>query len=129
MLYDFLDGSKLFRGTVRKEDRSLMNVPFVTPSKEQDADVVMLLYKETDTPDSRRVLFIAKNKEGEQGKIYLAFDGAHQSFAPLSGQAYMNKLKNDAQRKKAERREETRKAQVNGQVRFAEVPESGDEPF
>ena len=57
------------------------------------------------------------------------FDGAHQSFAPLSGQAYMNKLKNDAQRKKAERREETRKAQVNGQVRFAEVPESGDEPF
>ena len=30
MLYDFLDNSKLFRGTVVKEDRSLMNVPFVT---------------------------------------------------------------------------------------------------
>ena len=40
VLYDFLDSSKLFRGAVRKEDRSLMNVPFVTPSKEQDADVV-----------------------------------------------------------------------------------------
>ncbi len=40
ILYDFLDESKLFSGTVRKEDRSLMNVPFVTPSKEQDADVV-----------------------------------------------------------------------------------------
>ena len=30
ILYDFLDQSKLFKGTVRKEDRSLMNVPFVT---------------------------------------------------------------------------------------------------
>ena len=30
ILYDFLDESKLFKGTVRKEDRSLMNVPFVT---------------------------------------------------------------------------------------------------
>ena len=40
ILYDFLDGSKLFTGSVVKEDRSLMNVPFVTPSKEQDAEVV-----------------------------------------------------------------------------------------
>ena len=40
VLYDFLDQSKLFRGTVAKEDRSLMNVPFATPSKEQDAEVV-----------------------------------------------------------------------------------------
>ncbi|MBQ5953947.1 MAG: 3-phosphoserine/phosphohydroxythreonine transaminase [Lachnospiraceae bacterium] len=40
VLYDFLDSSKLFTGAVRKEDRSLMNVPFVTPSKEMDADVV-----------------------------------------------------------------------------------------
>ena len=30
ILYDFLDNSKMFKGTVRKEDRSLMNVPFVT---------------------------------------------------------------------------------------------------
>ncbi|MBR0163778.1 MAG: 3-phosphoserine/phosphohydroxythreonine transaminase [Lachnospiraceae bacterium] len=34
ILYDYLDNSKLFRGTVRKEDRSLMNVPFVTDSDE-----------------------------------------------------------------------------------------------
>ena len=40
ILYDFLDHSHLFTGAVRKEDRSLMNVPFVTPSKEQDAAVV-----------------------------------------------------------------------------------------
>ena len=37
ILYDFLDRSKLFHGTVRKEDRSLMNVPFVTGSEELDA--------------------------------------------------------------------------------------------
>ena len=40
MLYDYLDHSKLFRGTVVKEDRSLMNVPFVTGSQEKDAAFV-----------------------------------------------------------------------------------------
>lgn len=39
-LYDFLDNSKMFKGTVVKEDRSLMNVPFVTASAEIDAEVV-----------------------------------------------------------------------------------------
>ncbi|MCU6736674.1 3-phosphoserine/phosphohydroxythreonine transaminase [Diplocloster agilis] len=40
ILYDFLDQSKLFKGTVRKEDRSLMNVPFVTGKEELDAKFV-----------------------------------------------------------------------------------------
>ena len=40
ILYDFLDESKLFCGTVRKEDRSLMNVPFVTGNEELDAKFV-----------------------------------------------------------------------------------------
>lgn len=40
ILYDFLDGSKLFKGTVVPEDRSLMNVPFVTGSEELDAKFV-----------------------------------------------------------------------------------------
>ena len=40
ILYDFLDSSKLFRGTVRKEDRSLMNVPFVTGDADLDAKFV-----------------------------------------------------------------------------------------
>ena len=40
VLYDFLDESKMFRGTVDKEFRSLMNVPFVTESAELDAEVV-----------------------------------------------------------------------------------------
>lgn len=40
VLYEFLDRSKMFNGTVDKEFRSLMNVPFVTASKELDAEVV-----------------------------------------------------------------------------------------
>lgn len=40
LLYDYLDESRLFSGTVRKEDRSLMNVPFITGSKELDAKFV-----------------------------------------------------------------------------------------
>ena len=40
LLYDFLDQSTLFSGTVRKEDRSLMNVPFVTGDADLDAAFV-----------------------------------------------------------------------------------------
>ena len=40
ILYDYLDASELFKGTVRREDRSLMNVPFVTGDKELDAEFV-----------------------------------------------------------------------------------------
>ena len=40
ILYDFLDQSELFKGTVVKEDRSLMNVPFVTGDKDLDAKFV-----------------------------------------------------------------------------------------
>ena len=38
ILYDYLDGSKLFHGTVEKKDRSMMNVPFVTGNKDLDAE-------------------------------------------------------------------------------------------
>ena len=40
ILYDFLDQSKLFKGTVVPKDRSLMNVPFVTGNEELDAKFV-----------------------------------------------------------------------------------------
>ena len=40
ILYDFLDNSKMFHGTVVPEDRSLMNVPFVTGNEELDAAFV-----------------------------------------------------------------------------------------
>ncbi|MEZ4358199.1 MAG: 3-phosphoserine/phosphohydroxythreonine transaminase [Eubacteriales bacterium] len=40
MLYDFLDESKLFKGTVRKEDRSLMNIPFITGNADIDKQFI-----------------------------------------------------------------------------------------
>ncbi len=40
VLYDFLDNSKLFKGTVEKDSRSLMNVPFVTGDSDLDAKFV-----------------------------------------------------------------------------------------
>ena len=49
---------------------------------EQDADAIMLIYLEDSTrpEESRRVLKIAKNKEGTRGRIYLVFDGQYQRF-------------------------------------------------
>ena len=40
LLYNFLDNSKMFKGTAQKEDRSLMNVPFVTGDDELDAKFI-----------------------------------------------------------------------------------------
>lgn len=40
ILYDFLDSSRLFHGTVEEEYRSLMNVPFVTGNSELDAKFI-----------------------------------------------------------------------------------------
>ena len=40
VLYNYLDGSKLFKGTVEKKDRSLMNIPFVTGNDEIDAKFI-----------------------------------------------------------------------------------------
>ncbi len=40
ILYDFLDQSKLFKGTVEKNSRSLMNVPFVTGDADLDAKFI-----------------------------------------------------------------------------------------
>jgi len=40
ILYDYLDNSEMFRGTVEKEDRSLMNIPFVTGDDELNAKFI-----------------------------------------------------------------------------------------
>ncbi len=40
LLYNFLDNSKMFKGTAAKEDRSIMNVPFVTGNEELDAKFI-----------------------------------------------------------------------------------------
>ena len=39
-IYDYLDSSELFRGTVAKEDRSLMNIPFVTGDPDLDKEFI-----------------------------------------------------------------------------------------
>lgn len=102
-----------------------------TGQLEQDADAVMLLYRPKPggdfDPDKTRVLKIAKQKEGRLGKWPLAFDGSHQSFAPMAGpdgQALMRKMADKARQVKSARR-----AQVRGQVQFEEIPETGDEPL
>lgn len=60
---------------------------------EQDADVVLLLYKEDPTaPDSRRNLDFAKNKDGRAGiGISLVFDGDNQRFMRPSGRMMAEK--------------------------------------
>lgn len=49
---------------------------------EQDADAIMLLFleKPSEPDESRRVLKVAKNKEGIRGRFYLVFDGQYQRF-------------------------------------------------
>lgn len=46
ILYDYLDASKLFKGTVRKDSRSLMNVPFITGDAELDAEFISVADRE-----------------------------------------------------------------------------------
>lgn len=50
---------------------------------EQDADAILLVYRENpNDKKSRRIIKVAKNKEGEAGGVItMAFDGAHQRFA------------------------------------------------
>ena len=83
---------------------------------EQDADVIMLLYKEEDTPNARRVLKIAKNKEGEVGVDYLAFDGRHQTFRESVVDAPAPRSRREPEYK---------------QVEFRELPQGqdDDDPF
>ncbi|MEG1049224.1 MAG: DnaB-like helicase C-terminal domain-containing protein, partial [Oscillospiraceae bacterium] len=55
-------------------------------SIEQDADVVLFLYREAyysqdpDVDQNRAECIIAKNRHGEVGKVYLGWDGAHTRF-------------------------------------------------
>ena len=52
---------------------------------EQDADVIMMLQlHKRSQPTGLRRLYVTKNKEGQLSKMYLAFDGAHQTFSKSS---------------------------------------------
>ena len=77
VLYDFLDQSKFFRGLVDKKDRSLMNVPFVTPSKELDAEAAQAakaagfdnLRGHRSTGGLRASIYNAMPKEGVEALV------------------------------------------------------------
>lgn len=82
---------------------------------EQDADVIMLLYREEpEAANSRRVLKIAKNKEGEIGQMFLCFDGAIQRFRKSAIDAPAPK-----------RRKESEYKQIN----FSDLPTDESVPF
>ena len=90
---------------------------------EQDADVAFILYpSDPDDNYSTRILKIAKNKEGEKAKIEFDFDGATQTMRvhePTKGEKYREVRKAIAEAGK----------NCVGQVKFAEIKESGDLPF
>ena len=90
---------------------------------EQDADVAFILYpSDPDNNYSTRILKIAKNKEGEKEKIEFDFDGATQTMRvhePTKGEKYREVRKAIAEAGK----------NCVGQVKFAEIKESGDLPF
>lgn len=87
---------------------------------EQDADVVMLLYRESpDDPQSRRILTVEKNKEGEVGKLYLNFDGETQTF-----RAYVT-LTPPPQRGRRDNDDDP----VDQQVSFRELQDDEPVPF
>lgn len=98
---------------------------------EQDADTIMLLYRETpDDPMSRRVLKVAKNKEGVIGKIYLDFDGATQSFSESDNTREVAQHYQDEGRK-AKQSARLQREQDRGQVKLTEITggDNGDLPF
>ena len=90
---------------------------------EQDADVAFILYpSDPDDNYSTRILKIAKNKEGEKAKIEFDFDGSTQTMRvhePTKGEKYREARKAIAEAGK----------NCVGQVKFAEIKESGDLPF
>ena len=98
---------------------------------EQDADVAMLLYQE-DPNDyrSRRVLKIAKNKDGERARMLLDFNGATQTFSPAQptrAESYAAVQKAYAEA----RREAAAKDRIPGQAVFEDLPNDagGKLPF
>lgn len=88
---------------------------------EQDADAVMLLYKEnSEDPVSRRCLKVAKNKEGVSGGILLLhFDGSRQHFSPVENTS-------QAAKKYAAHGKAVKQANRSRQTSFYEMP-SDDE--
>ena len=91
ILYDFLDQSKLFKGTVEPKDRSLMNVPFVTGNeeldkqfvKEAEAEGLVSLKGHRSVGGMRASIYNAMPKEGVEKLVAFMkkFEEAHAEEA------------------------------------------------
>lgn len=102
---------------------------------EQDADMILLLFRPgpgekgpDGTPlsdEEHRLLKIAKNKEGRWGTWTLYFDGAKQTFSPVTDKfGVMRRFQAEGRKAKAKNR------QTPGQVEFKEIPGGADDlPF
>ena len=94
---------------------------------EQDADTIMLLYKENpDDLHSRRVLKVAKNKEGTIGKIYLDFNGSTQTFTEADSTKEVVKHFQEEGRKA---KQANKRQQTPGQFVMEEVHDGEPLPF
>ena len=88
IFYDFLDSSKLFKGTVVPEDRSLMNIPFVTGNADLDAEVIAYtkkagfenLKRHKSVGGLRASVYNAMPKEGVEALVACLkqFEAEHQ---------------------------------------------------
>jgi len=92
---------------------------------EQDADAVMLLYKEKpNDPVSRRCLKVAKNKDGEAGGILLLeFDGKKQRFVPVENPS--TQARYYVEKGKAIKQQN----HIKQTSMFYELPDSDDDPW
>ena len=91
ILYDFLDQSRLFKGTVEPKDRSLMNVPFVTGNeeldkqfvKEAEAEGLVSLKGHRSVGGMRASIYNAMPKEGVEKLVAFMkkFEEAHAEEA------------------------------------------------
>ena len=114
-----------------------------TGQLEQDADVILLLYKpklgteidgvEVD-PDESRILKLAKQKEGPLKSWLMHFDGSKQRMSIMAGpdgQAVMRHFAEKAKARKAKdaAKKTKRGDPVPGQVKWSEVEDDGTMPF
>ena len=114
-----------------------------TGQLEQDADIILLLYKpkpgteidgvEVD-PEESRILKLAKQKEGPLKSWLMHFDGKKQRISIMSGPDGQAVMRHFAEKAKARKAKEAGKnakrgAPVPGQVKLEEVEDDGTMPF
>ena len=87
---------------------------------EQDADAILLLYLENEkTPNGRRILKCAKNKDGERFRMLLNFDGAHQRFSKVTD---YGTVQSQLRRMAQEQKQKEQNAQLTLLPQDTEVP-------